>query len=146
MVEHSGVKCTAEHHKPLFWRRLATELSPLLVPQLCPMFWSEPPKMAQIIWAHLPFPSTVTTENLGLAHHRSCSSHVAMLYGSCGCRNDNSPVTGSKLSRRRPESKPAPFAEPEPKGCATRSRVKAVPAAAVPVTAFRNNRPPPPLS
>jgi hypothetical protein len=34
----------------------------------------------------------------------------------------------------------------EPKGCATRPRVKAVPAAAVPVTAFRNNRPPPPLS
>ena len=27
---------TAEHHKPLFWRRLATKLSPLVVPQLCP--------------------------------------------------------------------------------------------------------------
>ena len=39
MVEHSAVNCTAEHHKPLFWRRLATKLSPLLVPQLCPMFW-----------------------------------------------------------------------------------------------------------
>ena len=35
-VEHSAVNCTAEHHKPLFWRRLATKLSPLIVPQLCP--------------------------------------------------------------------------------------------------------------
>ncbi len=37
MVEHSAVNYTAEHRKPLFWRRLATKLSPLLVPQLCPM-------------------------------------------------------------------------------------------------------------
>src|SRR5712692_5093543 len=36
MVEHSAVNYTAEHHKPLFWRRLATKLSPLVVPQLCP--------------------------------------------------------------------------------------------------------------
>src|SRR6266851_1446543 len=35
-VERSAVDCTAEHHKPLFWRRLATKLSPLIVPQLCP--------------------------------------------------------------------------------------------------------------
>ena len=39
MVEHSAVNYTAEHHKSLFWRRLATKLSPLLVPQLCPMFF-----------------------------------------------------------------------------------------------------------
>ena len=38
MVEHSAVNYTAEHHKPLFWRRLATKLSPLLVPQLCPAY------------------------------------------------------------------------------------------------------------
>ena len=31
MVEHSAVNCMAEHHKPLFWRRLANELSPLVV-------------------------------------------------------------------------------------------------------------------
>src|SRR5438105_4917465 len=30
------VNCTAEHHKPLFWRPLATKLTPLVVPQLCP--------------------------------------------------------------------------------------------------------------
>ena len=35
-VERSAVNCTAEKHKPLFWRRLATKLSPLIVPQLCP--------------------------------------------------------------------------------------------------------------
>ena len=35
-VEHSAVNCMADHHKPLFWRRLATKLSPLIVPQLCP--------------------------------------------------------------------------------------------------------------
>lgn len=35
-VEHLAVNCTAEDHKPLFWRRLATTLSPLIVPQLCP--------------------------------------------------------------------------------------------------------------
>ena len=35
-VEHSAVNCMAEHHKPLFWRRLAIELSPLIVPQMCP--------------------------------------------------------------------------------------------------------------
>src|SRR5437016_12873145 len=37
-VEHSAVNYTAEHHKSLFWRRLATRLSPLVVPQLCPAF------------------------------------------------------------------------------------------------------------
>jgi len=31
-----AVNYTAEHHKPLFWRRLPTKLSPLVVPQLCP--------------------------------------------------------------------------------------------------------------
>jgi hypothetical protein len=36
MVEHSAVNYTAEQHKPLFWRRLATKLSPPVVPQLCP--------------------------------------------------------------------------------------------------------------
>jgi hypothetical protein len=36
MVEHSAVNYTAEHHKPLFWRRLATKLSPLVVLQVCP--------------------------------------------------------------------------------------------------------------
>jgi hypothetical protein len=35
-VEHSAVNHTAEHHKPLFWRRLATMLSPLVVPHQCP--------------------------------------------------------------------------------------------------------------
>src|SRR6267378_1094203 len=35
-VERSVVNYTAEHHKPLFWRRLATKPSPLVVPQLCP--------------------------------------------------------------------------------------------------------------
>jgi hypothetical protein len=38
-LARSAVNYTAEHYKPLFWRRLATTLSPLLVPQLCPMFW-----------------------------------------------------------------------------------------------------------
>jgi hypothetical protein len=32
----SAVNHTAEHHKPLFWRRLATKLSPLIVPRLFP--------------------------------------------------------------------------------------------------------------
>jgi hypothetical protein len=41
MVEHSAVNCTAEHHKPLFWRRLATKLSLLLVPQLCPLWYAK---------------------------------------------------------------------------------------------------------
>ena len=45
MVEHSAVNYTAEHHKPLFWRRLATKLSPLLVPQLCPAY---PEQMVRI--------------------------------------------------------------------------------------------------
>jgi hypothetical protein len=36
IIEHSAVNYTAEHYKPLFWRRLATKLSPLVVPQLCP--------------------------------------------------------------------------------------------------------------
>jgi hypothetical protein len=36
ITEHSAVNCTAEHYKPLFWRRLATKPSPLVVPQLCP--------------------------------------------------------------------------------------------------------------
>src|ERR1700731_1590427 len=36
ITQHSAVNYTAEHHKPLFWRRLATKLSPLVVPQLCP--------------------------------------------------------------------------------------------------------------
>jgi hypothetical protein len=40
MVERSAVNYTAEHHKPLFWRRLATKLSPLVVPQLYPTAWS----------------------------------------------------------------------------------------------------------
>jgi len=68
---------------------IATKLSSLLVPQLCPMFWSEPPERAQIIWAHLPFLPTVTTENLGLAHHSSCT-----------CRNNNSPVTDQSATAR----------------------------------------------
>jgi len=34
--EHSAVNYTAEQPKPLLWRRLATKLSPLVVPQLCP--------------------------------------------------------------------------------------------------------------
>src|SRR5229473_3521659 len=34
-VEHSTVNYTAEHNKPLFWRRLAIKLSPLFVPRLC---------------------------------------------------------------------------------------------------------------
>jgi hypothetical protein len=50
-VEHSAVNYTAEHHKPLFWRRLATKLSPLVVPQQCPT----PLPHA---WAHKPFPTT----------------------------------------------------------------------------------------
>src|SRR5271169_1993017 len=57
MVEHSAVNYTAEDHKPLFWRRLATKLSPLLVPQLCPMFfmfwhmhWSEPESALEEGW------------------------------------------------------------------------------------------------
>ena len=40
MVEHSAVNYTAEHHKPLFWRRIATKLSPLVVPQLCPTIFA----------------------------------------------------------------------------------------------------------
>jgi hypothetical protein len=36
--QHSAANYTAEHHKPLFWRRLATKLSPLVVPQVCLMF------------------------------------------------------------------------------------------------------------
>jgi hypothetical protein len=40
MVEHSAVNCTAEHHKPLFWRRLATKLSPLRVPHVCPTLFA----------------------------------------------------------------------------------------------------------
>ena len=32
----SAVNHTAEHHKPLFWRRLATKLSPLYVPACAP--------------------------------------------------------------------------------------------------------------
>jgi hypothetical protein len=42
MVEHSAVHYTVEHHKPLFWRRLATKLSPLVVPQLCPRSHKKP--------------------------------------------------------------------------------------------------------
>ena len=57
-VEHSAVDCTAEHHKPLFWGRLATKLSPLLVPSCAACFGV----MVQIICAHLPFPSTGTTK------------------------------------------------------------------------------------
>jgi hypothetical protein len=45
MVGHSAVNYTAEHHKPLFWRRLAIKLSPLLVPQLCPAY---PEQMVRI--------------------------------------------------------------------------------------------------
>jgi hypothetical protein len=37
-VEHSVVNYSAEHHKPWFWRRLATKPSSLVVPQLCPGF------------------------------------------------------------------------------------------------------------
>jgi hypothetical protein len=36
MVEHSAVNATVEHHKPLFWRRLATKPSSTVVPQLWP--------------------------------------------------------------------------------------------------------------
>ena len=37
--KHSAVNYAAEHHKPLFWRRLATKLSPLVVRQFCPTGW-----------------------------------------------------------------------------------------------------------
>jgi hypothetical protein len=47
MVEHSAVNYTAEHHKPLFWRRLATKLSPLIVPQLCPTMECQESRFSQ---------------------------------------------------------------------------------------------------
>jgi hypothetical protein len=50
-TEHSAVNYTAEHHKPLFWRRLAIKLSPLAVPQVCPMFLA-------YRWIASPFPRT----------------------------------------------------------------------------------------
>jgi hypothetical protein len=50
-VEHSAVNYTAEHHKSLFWRRLATKLSPLFVPQVCPTLMAHK-------WAHSSFTTT----------------------------------------------------------------------------------------
>ena len=35
-ANHWAVNHTAENHKPLFWSRVATKLSLLIVPQLCP--------------------------------------------------------------------------------------------------------------
>ena len=55
MVERSAVNYTAEHYKPLFWRRLATKLSPLVVPQVCPMFLA-------YRWVAFPFPRTPLNE------------------------------------------------------------------------------------
>ncbi len=39
MVEHSAVNQTTEHHKPLFWRHIAAQRPPLIVPQQCPGVW-----------------------------------------------------------------------------------------------------------
>jgi hypothetical protein len=59
-TEHSAVNYTAVHHKPLFWRRLATKLSPLVVPQVCPLFLA-------YRWVASPFPRTPFRDNFRVA-------------------------------------------------------------------------------
>jgi hypothetical protein len=102
MVEHSAVNYTAEHHKPLFWRRLATKLAPLLVPQLCP---AHPEQMVGI--GSTPVNSStshsVDRHFSGLPTIRPVTSIPSSQCGAEECRRES--LLG-ELSANPPESVP----------------------------------------